>query len=490
MHLFRFVGGCALTVALLPSGHVRSADAGLGPHLKPCVQGKSKTPALCGTFGVYENRDSRSGRIIALRIIVLEARHATHRAMAVIGGGPGEGVTDEAVPIADGFDNAIKSVRDSYDILFMDDRGTGGSNQLQCDLVPQSDPAAYFKQLFPDKLLIPCQAKFGAANDLSKYNTNYSVDDLDDVRAGLGYPKLVLNGGSYGTTFSLVYMRRHPVHVESAILDGVAPPHFFPLPGEPVGLQTALDDLVTKCKHDAGCTKNFPHFAENFAALLTRLSGGPIPVTLKRKGQKDVEVQLSKEVFVDHLRQVLYAPEGASLVPLVIERASKGDTAPLATVLNFVAVGLAHDLAMGAWLSYTCADEIPFLDEALVKVAAAHSFAGDLRIEAQRHACAIWRVPTVPAKFNDPVRSDAPVLIISGSDDPATPPRYAQQAAVYLPNAKIVLVRGAGHGADTPCTDRLKVQFVRARSAKALDTTKCSASFSLPHFATSLPSFL
>ena len=143
-----------------------------------------------------------------------------------------------------------------------------------------------------------------------------------------------------------------------------------------------------------------------------------------------------------------------------------------------------------AWLSYTCADEIPFLDETVVKAAAAHSFAGDLRIEAQRHACSIWKVPAGSAKFNEPVRSNAPVLIISGSDDPATPPRYGQQAAVYLPNAKIVLVAGAGHGADTPCTDRLKVQFVRAQSAKELDTTKCSASFALPHFATSLPPFL
>lgn len=391
MHILRFVAGCACTVALLlQPGPARSADAGLGPHLKPCVQGKSKTPALCGTFGVYENRDSRSGRVIALRIIILKAKHATHRAMAVIAGGPGQSVTEAAAPIADGFDDAIKPLRGSYDVLFMDDRGMGGSNQLQCDLAPQSDPASYFKQLIPDELLIPCRAKLAAANDLSKYNTNYTVDDLDDVRAALGYPKLVLSGGSYGTTFALVYMRRHPAHVESAILDGVAPPHFYPLPGEPVGVQTAMDDLVSKCKSDAACSKNFPHFSENFAALLTRLDGGPIPLTLKRKGQQDVIVQLSKEVFVDRLRQVLYNPEGAALVPFVIERASQGDTAPLAAIMNFITLLLDRDLAMGAWLSYTCADEIPFLDEAVVKNAAAHSFAGDLRIEAQRHACSIW----------------------------------------------------------------------------------------------------
>jgi pimeloyl-ACP methyl ester carboxylesterase len=92
----------------------------------------------------------------------------------------------------------------------------------------------------------------------------------------------------------------------------------------------------------------------------------------------------------------------------------------------------------------------------------------------------------MPASFNDPVRSEAPVLMISGSDDPATPPRYAEAAAKYLPNAKIALVQGAGHAPDTPCVDALIVQFVRAGSAKGLDVNKCSAAFTVPKFATSI----
>lgn len=50
------------------------------------------------------------------------------------------------------------------------------------------------------------------------YNTNNAVDDLDSIRAALGYERIVLDGGSYGTFFSLVYIRRHPDHVESAML--------------------------------------------------------------------------------------------------------------------------------------------------------------------------------------------------------------------------------------------------------------------------------
>ena len=144
----------------------------------------------------------------------------------------------------------------------------------------------------------------------------------------------------------------------------------------------------------------------------------------------------------------------------------------------------------GAWLSYTCADQIPFLDQRAVDDAAAHSFTGSLRIDAQRKACALWNVPAMPAGFNDPVRSDAPVLMLSGSDDPATPPRYAEEAAKYLPNAKIALVQGAGHAAETKCTDALVVQFVRAQSAKGLNVNGCSSAFTVPKFVIDAKGFL
>jgi pimeloyl-ACP methyl ester carboxylesterase len=326
-----------------------------------------------------------------------------------------------------------------------------------------------------------------ATNDLSQYNTNNATDDLDDIRAALGYPKLALFGGSYGTFFSLIYIRRHPQSIESAVLDGVDPPGFQPLPGEPLGVQRAVDDLISKCKRDAACEKNFPNFAAQFDALVQRLDKGPIPVTLvAKKGAAPVTVQLSKAVFADRLRQTLYDPGAAAYIPFVVDRAAHGDTVPLTTLINVVAVGLDEDLSMGAWLSYTCAENIPFLNDDLIKEAAAHSFAGDLRIQAQRGACAIWNVTPMPASFNDPVRSEAPVLMISGSDDPATPPRYAEAAAKYLPNAKIALVQGAGHAPDTPCVDALIVQFVRAGSAKGLDVNKCSAAFTVPKFATSI----
>ncbi len=166
--------------------------------------------------------------------------------------------------------------------------------------------------------------------------------------------------------------------------------------------------------------------------------------------------------------------------------ACHADYGPLGQVLNVMSGGLAGALDYGAFLSYTCADEMPFIAEGDVKAAAAHSFAADLRFRAQQHACSIWNVRPTPPRFNDVVRSDVPILMITGSDDPTTPPRYAAEELPYLPNAEQVLVRGAGHTTELPCTDRLIVQFVRAGSAKGLEVSRCRAAFTPPHFDTSM----
>ncbi|MBC5824078.1 MAG: alpha/beta hydrolase [Candidatus Eremiobacteraeota bacterium] len=479
----------ALCVVMLAPFAVAGAQSPpLGLNLAPCTEGHAKAPAECGTFGARENPALRSGRVIALRLVVLKAKHASHRAIAFIAGGPGESAVVFAPILADGlFARHIAKLRDSYDILFVDNRGMGGSNPSRCDFAPAADPVAYFSQLWPDKLVTTCRDKYAAKSNLSLYNTDNAVDDLDGVRAALGYPKLVLNGGSYGTFFSLVYMRRHPERVESALLDGVAPPHFQPLPGAPDGAQTALNDLIVKCRLDAICNNRFPFFGQHFNALVQLLNRGPIAVKVwKSKDKSWQTVPLSKEVFVDRVRDTLYDPESAAYLPYIVERASRADFVPLGKLIKVQSTSMAQDVDQGAYLSYSCAEFMPFISPDELKAAAAHSFAGDLRVRAQRRSCSSWNVPPKPPSFNDPVESQAPVLMVSGSDDPATPARYAAAALRYLPNAKQVLVRGAGHATETPCTDGLMVRFVRDRSAKGLNVSQCSAAFTPPRFATSM----
>jgi pimeloyl-ACP methyl ester carboxylesterase len=375
--------------------------------------------------------------------------------------------------------------------LLVDNRGTGGSAQQQCDFAPADRPALYFLQIWPDRLVRECRSRLAGQANLNLYTTSVAADDLNDLRAVLGYPKLVLDGGSYGTRLYLVYARQHPDSVESIVLDGVAPPHFLIVPLEDAkGAQDSITRLIAECNADRACRAHFPSFGAHFYAVARRFDRASVSVPLENQKTKRVTiVRLSKEVFADRLRQLLYYPGGAAYTPVIIERAYRGDYAPLATMVDIVTRGFAGLLAVGLNLSVTCAEDIPFITEGDVAQTSANSFEGDVRVRAQQRACRMWNVSSVPAAFQDPVRSDAPILMISGSDDPASPPAFAEQALPYLPNARILLMKNASHGTETACTDNLIAEFVRAGTAKGLDLSRCNRAFHRPAFATSMAGF-
>ncbi len=478
----------ATLVLLSTTGAAAGAvEPKLGLSVKPCILGKMNVPALCGTFGVYENRAARSGRIIELGVAVLKAPHPRGDAIAFIEGGPGQPTVVDAAWIADDHDLVLKAFRKNYDVVFVDNRGMGVSNPTHCNISPYSDMPAYFLQIWSDGIISGCYYRYARTSNPSQYNTNNAVDDLDAVREALGYRKLVLYGGSYGSFFSFIYIRRHEAHVRSAVLEGIVPPHFEPLPGAPDGAQTALDDLVAKCLANVKCRERFPKFRMEFDAVLHRFDAGPVRMQVRNPKTKRLEtVSLSKEVFVDRVRENLYAPETAAFLPYIIQQAYRGNYVPLGQMVDLWSQFLALGQDAGSNLAYRCAEFDPFLSDTNVQQQAANSFTGDLRIRAERHACAIWKVDPMPAAFNDPLRSSVPILMVNGSDDPVTPPRYAQRALATLPNAKLVIVRGAGHGVDTTCTERLMIAFIETNSAKNIASDSCGTAFKVPPFETSM----
>ncbi len=459
----------------------------LGLHLSPCTVTKANIAAKCGTFGVYENRETHRGRVIGLRVLVVSAKHPSGRALTWLEGGPGGGAVDTAPFILNGdYAKEFVAERDRYDEVFMDFRGTGKSHPFHCQFAPATNPTAYFAHLWDPALLNTCIASMRGYADPNQYNTNSAVDDLDDLRAALGYKRWVLDGGSYGTFAALIYIRRHESNVAGAILDGVDPPHFQALPGAPEGAQTAFDDVLVKCRSDATCRRKFPNTAEQFQQLLDRL-GRPLPMTVTNdRLHKTYEVKLSKEVFVDQFRHMLYQPGTIAFVPVILDRAAHGDDRGVARGIQLIAEGFGQAVNGGANLTYSCADQIPFIGDEAIRQAAAQSFAGDLRVRAQQRACAHLNVRPMASSFDDAVRSTVPIVMLTGSDDPATPPHLAASALAYLPNAKEVIVRGAGHGAETPCTDALVEKFLVTLSAQDLDTQACGVTEKPFPFATSL----
>ncbi len=438
----------------------------------PCTYAHLK--AKCGSITVPENRRAGTGRKIQVHFVVVPAASRVRKdPVFLIAGGPGQA----AIDLWSQYllqDPVSMYAHASRDIVVVDQRGTGTSHALNCNIYPTD--ASTYTALFPAAVLRACRDRLAATSDLNAYGSDVAADDLNDIRTRLGYKKIVLSGGSYGTMESFIYMRRHGDSVAAVIMEGVAPPALLLPKPFPQGAQRALEDLERSCAADTMCAKHFPGFAGDFAKMLAQSKNGGIAVPGGR---------IVFEVFADRMRQTMYDAYGASFLPLIIHDAAAGNTKPLAHLIALVSHGIPGSLAMGMNLSLTCAGSMPFITGAQAAAAAQGTFMGDSRYRAQRTACNLWNVRPDPISFLAPVRSNAPVLMIGGSADPATPPQFGARALRYLPNGRQILIPHAGHDFGSKCTYAIEEQFLRTYSTRNLNVS-CLKAEGRPPFALTL----
>ncbi|HLJ44804.1 MAG TPA: alpha/beta hydrolase [Bryobacteraceae bacterium] len=437
-------------------------------HLQPCKAAEGPTDDFCGTLDVFEDRQAKTGRKIALKIVVLPAlkQKSAPDPLFFLAGGPGQGAAEMAGELAQPY-HRIEMDRD---IVFVDQRGTGKSNPLECKLGKDADDDDS-TAVMVDRLK-SCLATYKDKADLTKYTTPIAMDDLDDVRAFLGYSKINVYGGSYGTRAALVYAQRHPDHTRSVILDGVAPTDMrLPL-YMARDSQRALDLVIRDCEKDAECAKRFPNLKERLNALLARLDAHPQKihyVNPKTGMEKDLDV---KRVTISSLLFAsLYSPLTVQLVPLLIDEADKGN------YNGFLALGTAFDplsenMAQGMHFSVVCSEDAPRIEPGSVEHEAAGTFLGSQMADLRLKVCDFWPHTKMDPAYYSLTPSDIPALILSGEADPVTPPSWGQQVASQWKNSKHIVVPANGHGAwGTGCVMKLMAKFLDDGSAANLDTS-------------------
>jgi pimeloyl-ACP methyl ester carboxylesterase len=410
------------------------------PH--SCSVGGIAEPVQCATYPVWENRERQAGRRIPLNIVILPAL-STPRApdpLIVLAGGPGQAASELI-----GVFVRNRELRLRRDILFIDQRGTGGSNALDCDLYGNlSGTQRNLAGPFPLNAVRACRQRLSSVADLAQYTTAASMDDVDDVRRWLGYDKVNLWGGSYGTRAAQVYLRRHGEHVRTAVLVGVLPvDELVPLH------QAAAAERAVKILFERNRAQH-PAFEREFRAILNPTN----PVTLG---------------LAEGIRHSLYADDGADL-PALIHRAATGDRGPLEQRAIEAETALST-LSIGLNLSVTCAEDIPFLDDASIVRETAGTFLGDLRVQRQRAACREWVRGVVPREVHEPVRSAVPVLLLSGGRDPVTPPAFAEHVAATLANSRHIVFPESAHGNLGDCGRRILASFIASAAPGAVNAS-------------------
>src|ERR1044072_4231692 len=396
--------------------------------LSDCQLGATQIKAKCGTYEVYENRATKKGRKISLEIVLIPAAADKRESEPLVyfAGGPGGSATEDAAGIAQAFPQILAH----RDLLFVDQRGTGGSPPIDWKFYDGADLQTYLGYFFPLDDVRKCREQLEANSDLKLYITTIAADDMDEVRAALGYERLNLFGGSYGTRAALTYLKRHPQHVRAALLQGVSPTYHFMPSDFPIQTERALQGVLSECLADKACSEAFPNIKEETKSVLAQLIKGPVEVEIQKPNSNDrVKVKLSRDLAAEAIRYMLYSPVPASRVPLFIHLAAQGNFVPIARAAIEYRINLVGTGSNGMYLSVTCGEDLPWTKPGEGERTAGNTLLCDYRLRQQREACALWPRAEVERDYADPVRSDVPVLILTGEWDPVTPPSNGDAVA-------------------------------------------------------------
>ncbi len=431
----------------------------------------------CGWLDVPENRDEPGGKRIRLRLRVVPAlRLQPERdALVILAGGPGQ-AANEVYASASG---AFAAIRRDRDIVLVDQRGTGRSNPLSCAFDDDSEI------LTTDSTQVQGSARQCLANlpgDPRFYTTSVAVRDLDDVRVALNYEAFSIYSVSYGTRVAQHYARRYPDRVRTMILDGAVPIDLALGPDIAPRAQKALDAVFTRCAEGAACASAFPQVQQQFQSLRARLAREPVRVTLP-----DPLTPTTQEVPFGNLqlnaavRLLTYSDETASMLPLLIHQAQTAQKmAPMVAQYLMVKRSMDQALSYGMHFAVVCSEDAPrWQQENIASDVLDATYLGSGFMKGMQAVCDIWPRGVVDADFNAPLRSDVPVLVLSGGNDPVTPAEYGERALQFFPKNRHIVLAGQGHGQfATGCMPRILARFVRsadpAADATCLDGVKAA----------------
>ena len=470
----------------------QSAATSSTDKFTPCrLASPLKTNAIeaeCMTLQLPES-DGKSSRLVKISIARVPAVSSKKKndPIVILAGGPGMGaqLTYSITPFA------FSRVRRDRDILLIDQRGTGNSTPLHCAGAAEDPFAAWQDSLDIQPFLsmtATCRDTLLKSHDLRAFTTSRAVRDLDEIRSRLGYDALNLYGVSYGTRVAQHYARVFPTRVRSMVLDGVVAPQTILGPDIAIDAQTAVEGIFKRCRENADCAKAFGDPAGTLREVQSALRRKPTPISLPHpQTGKEFSIDLSASHLATVVRLSSYDPYLSAMLPLVLHQARSADYRPLASLFLMTASGLSQSLAMGMHHSVACSEDYPrFSQSRLDRKALEASYLGPMIFDGISAICKDWPRGEVDKGFSEPLKSDIPTLLLSGTLDPVTPASNAALVAKTLRNSRHIVIKNSGHGQlGIPCIDRVFRDFFTNPDPKTLDAT-CLDRWVTPPFWTSL----
>ena len=388
-------------------------------------------------------------------------------------------------------------LRDRYDVLLMDNRGTGRSGAIDCPDLQRPDA------VLSVDAVAACGAYLGPAAPL--YSTSYASDDLAAILDRLRIERIALYGDSYGTFTAQTFAVRHPSRLEALVLDGA-----YPLDGPDAAwvshyAPAMRDKFRLACARSARCAVTGADALAPLKSVLQQLRAEPHPVEGPDAGGNKVTLRADASA----LATVLFG--AAPALPTLRESQAAavaylaGDTRPLVRLLaeahgavdSRTDDGDSRVYSAGAAAAVMCSDAPQIFDmreepatrlreaeatlaareRALPEAYAPFTYAeyrGMPLDYAFLDQCVKW--PAISAERQADLRGPAPriypevpVLVLSGDLDDMTSVAEGARAAADFPRGHQVVLKNSLHvnalpRGRSPCAATLVRRFLQTGS--------------------------
>ncbi|MGI5285971.1 alpha/beta hydrolase [Nonomuraea polychroma] len=399
----------------------------------------------CGKIQVPLDHAKPDGEKIDLALIRVKATGDDRLGSLVFNfGGPGGSGVDTLALAA----RAFGSLGTRYDLVSFDPRGVERSSGVKCggqvEKLLEADSDAEGDRLAKE-FAAACQKDSGKI--LPYVGTVQAAKDLDLIRAAVGDPRLNYFGLSYGTHLGAVYATHFPKNVGRFVLDSAF---------DPTG--TFEERAVIQA---TGFDRAFEAFAKDCVAQSCELGADPAAVertveqlldTLKDKplmvGNRELTYGLAQLAVITPL----YAKATWPMLEQAVAAAIKGNGTAMLTLADSYTGRKAdgtYTTAMTSLQAINCADstERPTAAEAAQINERIEQIFPILATEASSGVCAHWPVPGDDAAKRIDATGSAPIVVIGGKGDPATPYQWAETLTRQLKTGVLVTYEGEGHGA-------------------------------------------
>lgn len=394
-------------------------------------------------------------------------------------GGPGGAVLELADLLAP---SIVDPFIEGRDVIVYDQRGAGESSPLplcreawglDTRFYAAGEPHADIEKAYFASLR-RCAERVERRDDLdlADYNSAVHADDLLDLIRALGYPSVNLYGNSYGTRLAQTMLRDHPEPIRSVILSGVYPIEENLIGSVPETFRAALEQVFAACTADPACASHLPDPWSALDTAVGQLDVDPVEITVSTADLPAFDQTIAGDDLINLLHGLLYAADGAALIPDLLVDLGNGHTGRLRRIGPDAIYDTAGVLG---FMAVECREEAPFttpsqaaeaerLDTPWHRINLAPGLVGGLLLDG----CPLF--PSIGEAIeleNDPVTWQQPTLILSGAFDPITPPWWADAMAARLPNATLASFADRGHDADEGvCAFELMSGFVIDPSAE------------------------